>query len=73
MPSEILEDKGLYEPNSIKVMRTLKSLGGQKRSKYADPELVEWIKASSFYNERIELIKEGLEQQMHISIQVVMN
>ena len=47
----------------IELFEQLKSLGGQKRSKYADPEIDKWIKALSFYNERIKLIKKGLDQQ----------
>ncbi|CAM6031786.1 unnamed protein product, partial [Sphagnum compactum] len=31
MPSEILKDKSLYEPNHDRVVRILRSLGGQKR------------------------------------------
>jgi hypothetical protein len=53
----------LYEPNHDKVVRILRSLGGQNRGKYAEPEIDKWIKALSFYNERIKLIKEGLDQQ----------
>ena len=41
----------------------MKSLGGQKRSKYANPELDDLIKALSFYNERIKFIVKGLDQQ----------
>jgi hypothetical protein len=39
MPSEMIKDKSLYEPNYNSVVQQLKSLGGQKRSKYADPEI----------------------------------
>ncbi len=63
MPSEILEDTSLYEPNSIRVVRTLKSLGAQERGKYAHPQLDEWINALHNYNDRIKLIKEALDQQ----------
>jgi hypothetical protein len=63
MPSEIVKDKSLYDSNYNRVVQTLKSLRGQKRSKYADPEIDNWIKALSFYNERIKLIKKGLNQQ----------
>jgi hypothetical protein len=37
MPSEILKDKSLYDSNHDRVVQILKSLGGQKRSKYTDP------------------------------------
>jgi hypothetical protein len=63
MPSEIVKDKNLYDSNYNRVVQTLKSLGGQKKSKYADPEINGHIKALSFYNERIKLIKRGLDQQ----------
>ena len=63
MPSEIVKDKNLYEPNHDRVVRILRSLGGQKRGKYPEPEIDKWIKALSFYNERIKFIKEGLNQQ----------
>jgi hypothetical protein len=66
MPSEIVKDESLYEPNHNRVVRILRSLGGQKRGKYADPEIDKWIKALSFYNERIKLIKEGLDQQSKV-------
>jgi hypothetical protein len=38
-------------------------LGCQKKGKYADPEIDKRIKSLSFYNERIKLIKKGLDQQ----------
>jgi hypothetical protein len=63
MPSEIVKDETLYEPNHNRVVRILRSLGGQKKGKYADPEIDKWIKALSFYNERIKLIKNALGQQ----------
>jgi hypothetical protein len=63
MPNEIVKDESLYEQNYNRVVQQLKSLGGQKKSKYADPEIDEHIKGSSFYNERIKLIKKGLDQQ----------
>jgi hypothetical protein len=63
MPSEIVKDKNLYDSNYNRVVQTLKSLGGQKRSKFADPEIDNWIITLNFYNERIKLIKKGLEQQ----------
>jgi hypothetical protein len=63
MPSEIVKDESLYDSNHDKVVRILRSLGGQKRSKYAEPEIDKWITALSFYNERIKLIKKGLDQQ----------
>ena len=66
MPSEILKDKNLFKPSHDRVVQTLKSLGGQKKSKYADPEIDKWIKALSFYNERIKFIKEGLDQQSKV-------
>jgi hypothetical protein len=66
MPSEIVKDKNLYEPNHDRVVRILRSLGGQKRGKYPEPEIDKWIKALSFYNERIKFIKEGLDQQSSV-------
>ncbi len=63
IPSEIVKDKNLYELNRDRVVRILRSLGGQKKGKYAEPEIDKWIKALSFYNERIKFIKEGLDQQ----------
>jgi hypothetical protein len=53
----------LYEPSHDRVGRILRSLGGQKRGKYSDPQIDKWMKALSFYNERIKFIKEGLDQQ----------
>jgi len=41
MPNEIVKDKNLYDSNYNRVVQTLKSLGGQKKSKYADPEINE--------------------------------
>jgi len=66
MPSEIAKDESLYEINYSRVVQQLKSLGGQKKSKYADPEIDKHIKALSFYNERIKFIKKGLDQQSKI-------
>ena len=66
MPSEIVKDENLYEINYNRVVQQLKSLGGQKKSKYADPEIDKHIKALSFYNERIKFIKKGLDQQSKI-------
>jgi len=66
MPSEIVKDESLYEINYNRVVQQLKSLGGQKKSKYADPEIDKHIKALSFYNERIKLIKKGLVQQSKV-------
>src|SRR5882724_4529548 len=66
MPSEIVKDKSLYEINYNRVVQQLKSLGGQKRSKYADSEIDKHINALSFYNERIKFIKKGLDQQSKI-------
>jgi hypothetical protein len=66
MPSEIVKDPSLYERNYNRVVQQLKSLGGQKRSKYADPEIDNHIKALSFYNERIKFIKKGLDQQSKV-------
>src|SRR6266480_1997725 len=63
MPSEILKDKSLYEPNNKRVVQQLKSLGGRKKSKDAGPDIDKDIEALSFYNERIKLIKKGLDQQ----------
>ena len=63
MPSEILKDESLFEQNNNRVVQQLKSLGGQKRGKYADPEIDVHIKALSYYNERIKLIKNALDQQ----------
>jgi hypothetical protein len=63
MPSEIVNDVSLYKPNHVRVVQKLKSLGGQKKSKYAELDIDEHIKALSFYNERIKFIKEGLDQQ----------
>lgn len=62
MPSEILEDRSLFEENYNRVVKTLKSLGGQKKGKLADPLIGDYIKALSAYNERIKLIKEALDQ-----------
>jgi hypothetical protein len=39
MPSEIVKDKNLYDLNHDRVVRILRSLGGQKRGKYAEPEI----------------------------------
>jgi len=66
MPSEIVKDESLYEINYNRVVQQLKSLGGQKKSKYAGPEIDEHIKALSFYNERIKFIKKGLDQQSKV-------
>ena len=63
MPSEILENHILYEQNYNRVVSTLKSLGAQKKGKYSDPEIDNYIKALSTYNERIKLIKKALDQQ----------
>ena len=63
MPSEILKDYSLYEQNYNRVVSTLKSLGAQKKGKHAVPEIGEYIKALSTYNERIKLIKKALDQQ----------
>jgi hypothetical protein len=41
----------------------LKSLGAQKKGKYANPQLDEYLKALSFYNERTQFIKKGFDQQ----------
>jgi hypothetical protein len=66
MPSEIIENNSLYDSNHDRVVQTLKSLGGQKKGKYANPEIVELIKALSLYNERIKFIKEGLDHQRNV-------
>ena len=42
MPSEIVKDKNLYDLNHDRVVRILRSLGGQKRGKYAEPEIDKW-------------------------------
>jgi gas vesicle protein len=63
MPSEIVKDKNLYEPNYKRVVQQLKSLGGRKKSKDAGSDIDKDIEALSFYNERIKLIKKGLDQQ----------
>ena len=63
MHSEILENHILYEQNYNRVVSTLKSLGAQKKGKYSDPEIDNYIKALSTYNERIKLIKKALDQQ----------
>jgi hypothetical protein len=73
MPSGIIEDESrsepsrglqprLYEENNKRVVTTLRSLGSQKRGKYTNPEIDEYIKALSFYNERVKFIEKGLEQ-----------
>jgi len=66
MPSEILKDKSLYEPNNKRVVQQLKSLGGRKKSKDAGPDIDKDIEALSFYNERIKLIKNALDQQSSV-------
>ena len=63
MPSEIVKDKNLYEPNYKRVVQQLKSLGGRKKSKDAGSDIDKDIEALSFYNERIKLIKKYLDQQ----------
>jgi hypothetical protein len=63
MPSEIVKDMSLYERNYNRVVHQLKSLGGRKRSKFAGPDMDKDIEALSFYNERIKLIKNALDQQ----------
>ena len=66
MPSEIVKDKSLYEPNYKRVVQQLKSLGGRKKSKDAGPDIDKDIEALSFYNERIKLIKNALDQQSSV-------
>ncbi len=39
---------------------------GQIKGKYAESEIDKWIKALSFYNERIKFIKEGSDQQSKV-------
>ena len=57
MPSEIVNDENLFDSNYNRVVQQLKSLGGQKRSKYADPEIDKHIKAISFYNKELNLLR----------------
>jgi hypothetical protein len=66
MPSEIVKDESLYELNYNKVVQQLKLLSGQKKSKNAVSEIDGHIKALNFYNERIKLIKKGLDQQSKV-------
>ena len=66
MPSEIVKDKSLYEPNYKRVVQQLKSLGGRKKSKDAGSDIDKDIEALSFYNERIKLIKNALDQQSSV-------
>ena len=64
LPSEIAENPDLYKENHGRVVEKLKSLGGQKRGKNADNKLIdEYIEALSFYNNRLKLVKNVLDQQ----------
>jgi hypothetical protein len=38
-PSEIIKNQNLYGENHARVVTTLRSLGAQKRGKYANPEI----------------------------------
>jgi len=60
-PSRCLQPK-LCEENNKRVVSTLRSLGSQKRGKHTNPEIDEYIKALSFYNEQVKFIEKGLEQ-----------